>query len=71
MRLARQAAAWGFCARHALPEEVIAPLAEHLAANLERVPGAGEEARPNPNPALAALERWASGRSRAGPGRPV
>lgn len=36
---ARQEAARGFCARHALPGEVAAPLAEHLAANLERVPG--------------------------------
>ncbi|KAK9832637.1 hypothetical protein WJX81_006000 [Elliptochloris bilobata] len=37
------AAAREFCARHALPDEVVAPLAEHLAANLERVPGAGVE----------------------------
>lgn len=36
-----QAAAQEFCARHALPDEVIAPLAEHLLANLERVPGGG------------------------------
>jgi len=54
---ARQAAARGFCERHALPEEVVAPLAEHLAANLERVPGAGEEVCPYPNSALATMER--------------
>lgn len=34
----RQAAAQEFCARHELPPEVVAPLAEHLAANLERIP---------------------------------
>ncbi len=49
---ARQAAARGFCERHALPEEVVAPLTEHLAANLERVPGAGEDVRPDPHPFL-------------------
>ena len=37
-RWVRQAAAQEFCARHELPPEVVAPLAEHLAANLERIP---------------------------------